>query len=184
MAAPAIFLDRDGVVNQDRPDYVKSWEEVLFLPGAVDVLARLAGAARPIVLVTNQSPIGRGILTVEQVEDLNRRIVDEVHARGGRIDAVYYCPHHPAAGCDCRKPRPGLLQRAAGELGLDLARSYLVGDAASDVQAALAVGATPILVLSGRGRDQRHLLGQAGQPLPLILPDLAAAVDHILSHPL
>lgn len=178
------MLDRDGVVNENRHDYVKAWEEVRFLPGVFAALAHLAAARYPVVLVTNQSVVGRGILTTAQVEDLNRRIVQEIEAHGGRIDAVYYCPHHPAAGCDCRKPRPGLFYQAARELDLDLTRSYLVGDAGSDIEAALAAGATPILVLTGRGRAQHPLVLERVNPPPVVLPDLPAAVDYILAHPL
>jgi D-glycero-D-manno-heptose 1,7-bisphosphate phosphatase len=181
--AAAVFLDRDGVINQNRVDYVKTWEEVRFLPGVFSALARLAAARYEIVIVTNQSPVGRGILTAARVEEINRRIVGEIEAHGGRVDGVYYCPHHPADGCACRKPRPGMLLDAARDLALDLGRSYLVGDAASDVQAALAAGATPILVLTGRGQAQRARVEQI-EPLTLIVPDLPAAVAHVVAHPL
>jgi D-glycero-D-manno-heptose 1,7-bisphosphate phosphatase len=176
----AVFLDRDGVINENREDYVKTWDEVCFLPGALRALARLSLTPFRIVLVTNQSPIGRGILTEEQVEAINRRLVSEIEAHGGRIDGVYYCPHHPDDGCECRKPRPGLLLRAARELGLILSKSYLIGDAVSDVEAAKAAGCSPILVLTGRGRNQRPLLEQRGHDRVPVVRDLAEAVDVIL----
>lgn len=173
---PAVFLDRDGVINENRDDYVKDWTEVRFIPGALEALARLSSLPFSIVLITNQSAIGRGILTLEQVESIHRRLVTEIQVHGGRIDGVYYCPHHPDAGCDCRKPQPGLLYRAARELELDLARSYLIGDAISDVEAALAAGCRPILVLTGRGREQRALLKcRAFNHIPMVR-DLTAAV--------
>ena len=176
----AIFLDRDGVINQNRADYVKTWEEVSFLPGVFPALARLSRMPFCIVLVSNQSPIGRGILTSAEVEAINRRMVAEIERRGGRIDAVYYCPHRPDEGCDCRKPRPGMLLRAAGELDLDLSASYLVGDAVSDVEVALAAGCSPILVLTGRGTDQQPLLRQRGYTSVPVAADLAGAVRLLL----
>jgi D-glycero-D-manno-heptose 1,7-bisphosphate phosphatase len=168
------------VVNENRADYVKSWDEVQFLPGAFQALRRLSATAFRIVLVTNQSPIGRGILTRTEVEAINRRLVGEIEARGGRVDRAYYCPHHPDDGCACRKPQPGMLLQAAQELDLDLAGSYLVGDAVSDVEAALAAGCLPILVLSGRGRQQQAVLRGRGYPGVLVAEDLTEAVDYIL----
>jgi len=175
----AIFLDRDGVINENRDDYVKAWEEVCFLPGVFEALARLAATPFRIVITTNQSPIGRGILTRAQVETINRRLVTEIEARGGRVDRVYYCPHRPDEGCDCRKPRPGLLLRAAQELELDLGRSYLVGDAVSDVEAALAAGVQPVMVRTGRGAAQERLLRDKWPQVPVVA-DLGKAVEWIL----
>jgi len=177
----AVFLDRDGVINENRDDYVKGWEEVRLLPGALEALARLAATPFRIVLITNQSAIGRGILTPAQVEATNRRLVEEIETHGGRIDGVYYCPHHPDDGCECRKPRPGLLLRAGRELGLELERSYLIGDAVSDVEGAIVAGCRPILVLTGRGQEQRPLLRQRGYDHVAVVRDLAEAVGLILS---
>jgi len=177
----AVFLDRDGVINENRDDYVKSWEEIRFLPGVFKALARLSLTTFRIVLVSNQSPIGRGILTEEQVEAINGRLVAEIEAHGGRVDGVYYCPHHPDDQCECRKPQPGLLLQAARELDLDLTQSYLIGDAVSDVEAALAAGCSPILVLTGRGQQQRTLLRRQGVEHVPLAPDLSAAVHLILA---
>lgn len=175
----AVFLDRDGVINENRDDYVKGWDEVRFIPGVFDTLARLSLTPFRVVLITNQSPIGRGILAAEQVEAINRRLVAEIEAYGGRVDGVYYCPHHPDDRCACRKPQPGLLHRAAKDLGLDLAHSYLIGDAVSDLAAARAAGCKPILVLTGRGREQQPLLPQAGFDGVPVVRDLVEAVDLI-----
>jgi D-glycero-D-manno-heptose 1,7-bisphosphate phosphatase len=177
-----VFLDRDGVLNENRSDYVKSWGEVRFLPGVFAAMARLALTPFRTVLVTNQSPVGRGILSREEVESINQQVVSAIESEGGRIDRVYYCPHHPNDGCTCRKPRPGLLQQAAREMGLDLPNSYLIGDALSDVQAALTAGCSPILVLTGRGRQQRSLLLEQGYGSVPVVSDLAAAVDLVLDH--
>ncbi len=174
---PAVFLDRDGVIIENRDDYVLSWRDVAFLPRALEALRRLSHSPYTIVIVTNQSPVGRGLLALEEAEAINRRVIARIEAAGGRVDASYLCPHHPDEGCACRKPAPGMLLRAAADLGLDLPRSYLVGDAVSDVAAAEAAGARGILVLTGRGADQaprlRARYGAAGR----VAEDLATALD-------
>jgi D-glycero-D-manno-heptose 1,7-bisphosphate phosphatase len=150
----AVFLDRDGVINENWPGYVKSWEEMEFLPGALEALRALAQSDFLIVVTTNQSAIGRGLMPPQAVDRIHRLLRETVEGHGGRLDAIYVCPHAPEDGCQCRKPAPGLLLAAAADLGLSLARSYLVGDALSDIQAAQAVSATGILVMTGRGREQ------------------------------
>jgi len=184
---PGIFIDRDGVINANRSDHVKRWEEFIFLPGALDALRTLADRPAPIIVITNQALIGRGIVPAAIVEDVHARMRAVVAAAGGRIDDVYLCPHRPEDGCDCRKPRPGMLLRAAHAHGLDRSRSYFIGDALSDVQAAAAAGVTPIFVSSGRGAEQREaLLADPWLRGTLIVDDLAAAVEVIVeaqSHP-
>jgi D-glycero-D-manno-heptose 1,7-bisphosphate phosphatase len=151
----AIFLDRDGVINRNRDDYVRSWDQFEFLPGALAALRDLAALSRPIVVVTNQSAIGRGLVDEGTVQEIHRRMRDMVTEAGGRIDLVLYCPHRPDQGCECRKPRPELLHRAAREMDLDLEHSVFVGDSEGDVLAAVAAGCEPILLMTGLGR--RHL---------------------------
>ena len=162
----AVFLDRDGVICENRPDYVKSLDEFVFVPGVLDALRRLAALPLAIVVASNQSAIGRGLVSRQTVDSINDHMLATVRAHGGRVDGVFICPHTPADDCICRKPRPGLLHSAARELNLDLAGSYVIGDAVSDVQAARAVGASPILVLTGRGKDQaRQLAAEQGDDL-------------------
>jgi D-glycero-D-manno-heptose 1,7-bisphosphate phosphatase len=180
MACPAIFLDRDGVINANRADYVKRWAEFCFLPGALTALQTLATLGWPIVVITNQSAIGRGLVTQAAVEQIHQRMIDAIHAAGGRIDALFYCAHHPEDGCDCRKPRPGLLHQAQARLQIDLARSILIGDAVSDLQAAQAVGAFPVLVKSGRGWSQLNQWPHEKMDEILVAEDLADAVAQIL----
>jgi D-glycero-D-manno-heptose 1,7-bisphosphate phosphatase len=176
---PAVFLDRDGVINENRPDYVKSWSEVKFLPAAFDALRRLAETDFAIVLVTNQSAVGRGIISKERARSINRQMVETIRSQGGRVDGSYLCPHHPDDNCECRKPRPGMLLQAADELGLDLGRSYFIGDAITDMQAADAAGVRGILVLTGRGQNQAK---ESSAPLPWpIASDLGSAIDDILN---
>ena len=178
---PAVFLDRDGVIIENRASYVRSVAEVRFIPGALEALARLAHLPNPIVVVTNQSPIGRGLISREAVDQINAHVRRSVEAAGGRVDGVYLCPHRPEEGCECRKPAPGLLLQAARDLGIDLPASLVIGDAVSDVQAAVAVGATPVLVLSGLGGPQDLLAARLGATVTL--PDLASAVDRITLSP-
>lgn len=173
-------MDRDGVINRERPDYVRRWDEFEFLPGVLRALRRLAALDWSILVVTNQSAIGRGLVTADTVTDIHRRMRAAVEAAGGRIDAVFVCPHRPDDGCACRKPRPGLLRQAAAALDLRLADCYLVGDALSDLLAAQAVGCRPILVQSGvQGSRLPQLLKEDSDVL--LLPDLDHAVSVILA---
>lgn len=176
----AIFLDRDGVINADRPDYVKSWEEFTLLPGALEALRELARLRWPIVVITNQAAIGRGLVSFEVVESINRRLMALVAEAGGHIEAVAWCPHRPEEQCGCRKPQPGLLRYAAEALQLDLRRSYLVGDAESDIAAGMAAGCKTLLVLTGRGAAQRAQVEERWGTACAIVPDLMAAVRWIL----
>ncbi len=176
----AVFLDRDGVICRNRPDHVKSWSEFIFLSGARESLARLASLEMPIVVISNQAAINRGMVMAETVEEIHSRMVTEIEAAGGRIDRVYYCPHRPDEACDCRKPQPGLLKRAAADLNIELEGSYIVGDAWSDIQAGLAVGCTPLLVLTGRGQHQALQALREGVGCLRIAYDLSAAVQAIL----
>ena len=179
MSRPAIFLDRDGVLIENVASYVRTWADVCFLPGVFDSMRHLARSPYVVVLVTNQSAVGRGILTAEQVLEINARVVAEVVARGGQVDASYICMHSPSEGLPCRKPAPGMLLQAQLELGLDLSASYLVGDAASDIAAAEAAGVHGILVRTGRGAEQARLLDAPGGTRCPIVDDLPAALDHI-----
>jgi D-glycero-D-manno-heptose 1,7-bisphosphate phosphatase len=180
MARPVVFLDRDGVIIENRSDYVKSWQEVHFLPGVFEVLRRLGQSEYSLVLVTNQSVVGQGITALDEVIQINEQVLAEIKARGGRIDASYLCPHRADERCDCRKPEPGMLLKAATELELDLERSYMVGDAVTDIKAASAAGVRGILVLTGRGRDQMALLA-AEEVDCLVMADLEAAANYILA---
>lgn len=168
----AVFLDRDGVISRNRAEHVCRWAEFEFLPGALEGLALLSGAARWVIVVTNQAIVGRGLATRATVDGIHRRMGRAARARGGRIDRVMVCPHRPEDGCACRKPAPGLLLEAAASLGIGLDRALLIGDHAHDLEAARRAGCRSILVLSGR-------TGVAPDPLPegcvAALPDLLAA---------
>jgi D-glycero-D-manno-heptose 1,7-bisphosphate phosphatase len=176
----AIFLDRDGVINFNRDSYVTSWQEFVFLPGVFAPLRQLAESCLAVVVVSNQSAVARGLISTAELETIHRQMIEAVEHQGGRLDAVFYCPHHPEEGCSCRKPQPGLLLRAAAHLDLDLSSSFVVGDAESDVEAALNAGCKPVLVLTGRGQDQ--LTGMPPQLVAQchVAKDLGAAVAWIV----
>jgi D-glycero-D-manno-heptose 1,7-bisphosphate phosphatase len=176
----AIFLDRDGVIIQNKSDYVRNWREVKFLPGALLALKRLSALDRLIVIVTNQSAVNRGILSDEQVRVMNEQILAIIRAAGGRVDGVYLCPHSPRENCACRKPQPGLLLQATREFSIDLSTSWMVGDALSDIQAGQAAGVRQCaLLLTGRGKDQLNLSQAKNLPRFSIFDDLASMTDYL-----
>src|SRR6185437_1514810 len=148
-----IFLDRDGVINENRSDYIKNWSEFCFLPGSKEAIANLTNAGYRIVVCTNQAGVAKGIIPIDTVEDIHHRMVAEVAEAGGIIERVYYCPHGKDENCFCRKPRPGMLLRARDELGIDMNEAIFIGDSISDIHAALAAGVHPILVVTGLGRE-------------------------------
>lgn len=162
---------------ENRSDYIRSWEDVDFLPGSLEALADIRDSPYLIVIVTNQSAVGRGYITLERARAISDRILARIVAAGGRVDAIYMCPHAPDAGCSCRKPRPGLILQAARDLDIDLGRSILIGDALTDLQAGRAAQVpTTVLLRSGRGADQIRLpQAQALKPFP-VFDDLAQAL--------
>jgi D-glycero-D-manno-heptose 1,7-bisphosphate phosphatase len=176
---PAVFLDRDGTIIEE-VGHLGEPERVVVLPGAPVALRRLAGSGFALVMVTNQAGVARGLFTEAAVEAVNRRTAELLEAEGVRLDGVYHCPHHPdfTGPCDCRKPAPGMLRRAARDLDLDLERSWMVGDHPSDAGAARAAGSRPVIVRTGHGL----LPGSDHDPGPgvPIVDDLAAAADLIL----
>ena len=149
-----VFLDRDGVINQNPPDwgYVRTWEEFDFIPNAQKAIRDLAENGYRVIVVTNQAGIGRGLFSEESLKDIHCRMVAGIRKAGGSIDAVYYCPHHPHAGCECRKPKPGMLTRAAREHNIELPNAYLIGDSTTDIEAGQRAGAAAFLVLTGHGK--------------------------------
>ncbi|MGV1098635.1 D-glycero-beta-D-manno-heptose 1,7-bisphosphate 7-phosphatase [Thiovibrio sp. JS02] len=187
MSRPAVFLDRDGTINEQM-GYINHISRFVLLPGAAEAIRRLNGQGIPVVVVTNQSGLARGYFPESLLAEVHEKMRVQLAAAGAHLDGIYVCPHHPEAkeerfraACDCRKPKPGLFLRAAAELDLDLARSYLVGDRWSDLKAAAAVRAKGVLVLTGYGRGDYEYIGpgQAVQP-SFVAEDLPAAVTWIL----
>lgn len=185
--ARAVFLDRDGTINED-VGYPSRIDQVRIYPYAFEALRKLKDAGFAAVVVTNQSGIGRGYLTEADLAAIHRHIASEFAARGVRIDAFYYCPHYefsdlPGYGglCACRKPEPEMGRRAAAELGLDLERSYMIGDKIEDVRFGLAIGAKPVLVRTGYGAESEQRLPGHGITPAAVADDLRAAVDWVLA---
>lgn len=176
---PALFLDRDGVIIENRANYVRAWSDVEIYPQALRALARIRAVPHKIILVTNQSAVGRGIITLEQARLINEQLLEVIRRENGRVDAVYMCPHAPADQCTCRKPKPGLLLQAAHNHHIDLTQSIMIGDAVTDLQAGQAAGCRQLIMLrTGRGQTQANLpaFQQLPQPpTPRVYDTLAAA---------
>ncbi len=177
---PALFLDRDGVFIENCDNYVRSWDDVHFFPRALNALERIREIPYKIIVVTNQSAVGRGIMTFETAVALNNRILEVVRKRNGRVDASYLCPAKPGTHDPCRKPRPGMLRQAAQEHDVDLSQSYMIGDALTDIQAGQAAGVKQaILLLTGRGKLQAQLPLAQDLPAFSTFPALAEALNHL-----
>lgn len=179
-----VLIDRDGVVNRNvAAGYVMTWRQFEFLAGAREALAILHEAGLPVAVVSNQAGVAKGVVARAALADITRRMAAELRAAGGEVAGVYYCTHSKEAGCGCRKPQPGLLRAAAADLGLCLEESYLVGDAASDVAAGRAVGATTVLVLTGR-TSRSHLRAWPSAARPdFVCDDLLGAARLIVRRP-
>ena len=149
---PLIILDRDGVINADSPDFIKSPDEFIPLPGSVDAIVALCDAGYDVVIASNQSGVGRGLFSINTLERIHDKLRAAVAAAGGEIAGIFYCPHEPDAGCDCRKPKAGLFEQISRAFETPVAGVPAIGDSLRDLQAAGAAGANPILVRTGNGR--------------------------------
>ena len=180
---PAVFLDRDGTIAEE-VGYLNHPSRCRIFPFAAAAIRRLNEAGLPVVVVSNQSGVGRGYFPESLVHSVNELMKKDLAATGARIDAVYYCPHTSADHCDCRKPRPGLLERAAHEHALDLSRSFVVGDRYGDIELARNVRARGILVRTGYGEGELawHSSKWPTQP-DFVAEDLSKAADWILRQP-
>jgi histidinol-phosphate phosphatase family protein len=151
LALKAVFLDRDGVLTRERPDYVKTPEELEILPGIGPPLRDLRERGFRLIIVTNQSVVGRGMATNDAMDRIHEKLQSELKQMGCYVDAIYYCPHRPEERCSCRKPEPGLILRAAKDLGIDVAASWMIGDKEIDLEAAKRAGCRGIRVVTNLG---------------------------------
>jgi D-glycero-D-manno-heptose 1,7-bisphosphate phosphatase len=174
-----VILDRDGVINRDSEQFIKSPDEWRPIPGSLEAIARLNHAGFRVVIATNQSGIGRGLFDIATLNAINEKMHRALALSGGRIDAMFYCPHTGESHCDCRKPKPGMLREIGVRLGVDLAGVPCVGDSLRDLQSAEAAGAQPILVLTGKGEKT---LREGNFPATtVIFPDLAFAASALIA---
>lgn len=174
---PAVILDRDGVINQDSEQFIRSVAEFRPLAGSLDAIARLKQAGWAVAVCTNQSGVGRGLYTMTTLNAIHAHLRALLAEHGTTVDGIYACPHLPDAGCNCRKPRPGMLLQAASELQLDLSASYMVGDASRDLDAGRAAGARPVLVRTGKGR---HTLASGAATDVPVFDSLQTFTDSLL----
>jgi D-glycero-D-manno-heptose 1,7-bisphosphate phosphatase len=180
-ASPAIFIDRDGVINHRRPgDYVLSWAQFTFTPGIRQALKELATLRLPIIVISNQSAVGRGLLDATTLESITCRLHKTLLGDGTSIDAVYYCTHKPEDNCICRKPRPALLHTAAADFRIDLANSVFIGDSDADVRAAELAGCKPLLFGLGLTACSGSSAWTEGLPVAANASELFRAVTDLL----
>lgn len=174
-----IILDRDGVINVDSAQFIKSPDEWEPIPGSLAAIAQLNQAGYRVVVATNQSGVGRGLFEMDTLNAIHEKMHKALTQVGGRIDAIFFCPHTSADNCACRKPKPGMLHEISRRFNTNLTNVPAIGDALRDLEAAVAVGAKPILVLTGKGKKTA-----ADPQLPagtLVFPDLAAVVADLLA---
>ena len=173
---PAVFLDRDGTINQDT-GYIDSPERLFIIDGAASAIKRLNSKGFRVVVITNQSGVGRGYFTKEAADSVNKKLEEVLKREGAHLDGIYYCPHHPDDNCECRKPRIGLLEKARNDLAIDFKKSYVIGDKGSDIEIAQSIGGKGILVLTGSGKDEKQKLDHEPS---YIATDLKDAVEWII----
>ncbi|MDY0131100.1 MAG: D-glycero-beta-D-manno-heptose 1,7-bisphosphate 7-phosphatase [Desulforegulaceae bacterium] len=167
---PVIFIDRDGVINFDSPDYIKSCEELFFIPGSIEAIANLSKLGYEIFTITNQSVIGRKMVTMDGLRQIFDKMLDSVKENQGEIKEIFFCPHIPSDNCQCRKPKPGLFFQAKDKYNLDLSNSVMIGDSSKDIIAAENANIKfKILVLTGNGKKSQKELEEKQ-----IIPDYIA----------
>lgn len=178
----AVFLDRDGVINEDRDDYVKNVGELAVYPEAPGAISRLAAAGFEVIVVSNQQGVAKGIIAEDDLLAIQAEISRQVEAAGGAISAFYYCKHLASEGCSCRKPQPGMLLQAASERCIDLAHSFMIGDTSKDMMAGKSAGCATVLVTTGNvtRNDVRNLPCQPDY----VADDIAGAAEYVLSRDL
>jgi D-glycero-D-manno-heptose 1,7-bisphosphate phosphatase len=177
-----IILDRDGVINTDSVDYVKSPEEWIPIPGSLEAIARLNQAGYKVAIATNQSGVARGLYDLNMLDKIHEKMQKKVHEKGGHIDGIFFCPHGPDDQCNCRKPKPGLLEQIEQHFNIKIKNNNVpcIGDSLRDLEAGYAIGAKPILVLTGNGQDTAKKLPPHLKNIPQY-PDLASATQALLT---
>ena len=171
-----VILDRDGVINFDSENYIKSPDEWIPIPGSLDAIATLNQASHTVVIATNQSGIARGLYDETMLEKIHDKMKNELAKVGGHLDGIFYCPHHPDDDCNCRKPKPGLLLEIQQTFKVDFADSLMIGDTAKDIEAAITVGCDAVLVKTGKGAQNLDKIPNHISTYD----DLAGAILHLV----
>ena len=184
MIVSLVILDRDGVINYDSDDYIKSPDEWLPLPGSLEAIARLCRADYTVIVATNQAGVGRGIFSLDMLIRIHTKMASSIRDKGGRLDSVFFCPHSPTDQCACRKPKPGMLLEISDRLGIGLSGVPFVGDSLTDLKAAAAATAIPVMVQTGQGMLTQEKLSQGGLSQTVrqapVYADLAEFTDALL----
>ncbi|MBW1959893.1 MAG: D-glycero-beta-D-manno-heptose 1,7-bisphosphate 7-phosphatase [Deltaproteobacteria bacterium] len=182
MLTKVVFLDRDGVINEDSADYIKSWAEFHFIPGSLEALRRLTVHGFTTFLITNQSAVHRKLMSLAELEHIHVKMLHAVVSCGGRIEDIFFCPHLPEEECNCRKPKPGLIFEAQSRYDIKLSNAYLVGDSVKDMQCARNAGCGfAVLVRTGNGRSSEKMLAEKSL-VDHVADDLLDAVQWIIDH--
>lgn len=176
-----VFVDRDGVINENRDDYVKSWQEFVFIPGSIEALASLTRTGVRVFVATNQSVVGRGQISRRTLDEVHDRMLDVLHGSGAKVQEVLVCAHHPQDACLCRKPAPGLFTDAAKRFGVDMRYAIVIGDHSSDIEAGAAAGAKTVLVRTGRGTEVERAQRWAAAKPDFVADDLVDAALWVLT---
>ena len=176
-----IILDRDGVINLESTEFIKTPDEWIPIKGSLEAIARLSQAGYDVVVITNQSGIGRGLFSADMLGQIHVRMMDNVKQYGGKIQSVLFCPHHPDDNCDCRKPKAGLYQELSKRLSVSLSKVYSVGDSLRDLEAAKTAGAKPVLVKTGNGKKTKQQIKHSDLADIPVYDRLSKFVDALLS---
>lgn len=178
---PVVFLDRDGVINRDSPEYIKSLAEFEFLPRSLSAIHSLTINRIKVIVITNQSALHRGLITQKTLDTMHAAMITDVRAQGGRIDDIFYCPHTPDEGCSCRKPAPGMIHNARKKHGIDLSLAGMVGDSAKDIACARRAGVGfAVLVKTGNFAKAQTDLEDLGIKPDRVAQDLYQAVEWLI----
>ncbi len=183
MLKKVVFLDRDGVINRDSPGYIKSWDEFEFLPGSIEAIKHLTTNSFDVIIISNQSAVNRNLITVEGLEHIFTMMKTSIEAEGGRIKDIFYCPHRPDEGCECRKPSPHMIITAKQAYNIDLSTSYMGGDNAKEIECARNAGCgNAVLVRTGNGLSAEKSLAEKKIFPDHIADNLSGAVHWIINH--
>lgn len=183
MLKKVVFLDRDGVINRDSPDYIKNRSEFEFIPGSISAIQHLTLNGFSPIIITNQSAIGRKMMSIQDIEHIHSMMRSALASGGGEIKDIFFCPHTPEDGCDCRKPRPGMMYKARERFGIDLSKSAMIGDSAKDIECARNAGCGhAVLVRTGNGIQAEKMLAEKNIVPDHIARDLYDAARWIIDH--